>query len=413
MTRSRTERTRFGGYPLLHIGPKTSGTDYGPTSRLMTATCVDSVHPGPPYLAGGGLDIAKKQFAQSPSIKCYYSNGATGAQFYSGKFYLEPPLPLTAIPASIDLSGWGAKGYSRGLPVHDELNLAQFVGELKDFPQMIKSTKNFFSQFGSSAWSGKSAQFWSEGYLNYQFGWKPFVDDLKKMLNFEKRLGDRANWLRNHNGQKIKRSFTLAEGSTNVQVTSLDSNFGALQPGLPTQYYPVISGMQPSGGRLVTRQSDEYRIWFSGSFTFHIPKNEMPSGALSPKLRNELMGAFPDLSVVYKLTPWSWLLDWFSSTGAALSNFMLMAKYHQLATSAYVMRSTRTTIRSEAHQYVLVGNHLKPTVRLVSASATTTVTRKQRSVANPYGFGATWDGLNPYQLSILAALGITRGQGGL
>jgi len=35
---------------------------------------------------------------------------------------------------------------------------------------------------------------------------------------------------------------------------------------------------------------------------------------------------------------------------------------------------------------------------------------KVRQVANPYGFGVSWDGLTSFQGSILAALGLTKGR---
>jgi len=37
-----------------------------------------------------------------------------------------------------------------------------------------------------------------------------------------------------------------------------------------------------------------------------------------------------------------------------------------------------------------------------------TITKK-RYGANPFGFGVVWNGLSPFQLSILAALGISKG----
>jgi len=33
---------------------------------------------------------------------------------------------------------------------------------------------------------------------------------------------------------------------------------------------------------------------------------------------------------------------------------------------------------------------------------------KERVTASPFGFGLTWDGFTPYQMAILAALGVTR-----
>jgi hypothetical protein len=42
-----------------------------------------------------------------------------------------------------------------------------------------------------------------------------------------------------------------------------------------------------------------------------------------------------------------------------------------------------------------------PPLRLVTET-------KKRVPASPFGFGITWDGLSPLQVSILGALGITR-----
>jgi hypothetical protein len=36
------------------------------------------------------------------------------------------------------------------------------------------------------------------------------------------------------------------------------------------------------------------------------------------------------------------------------------------------------------------------------------VVTKRRTEANPFGFGVSWKGLSPFQLSIAAALGISR-----
>jgi hypothetical protein len=41
-------------------------------------------------------------------------------------------------------------------------------------------------------------------------------------------------------------------------------------------------------------------------------------------------------------------------------------------------------------------------------SAWQRITTKRRTEANPFGFGVAWEGLSPFQISIAAALGISR-----
>jgi len=398
MQRTRVQTRRVGG--LTTLTTNSGGGKYGHTPRTEVLSCTDVTNLGPPYKSGGPLNISKRTYQMGRSE----STALEGAFGYSGSFYLDPPSPNTAIPADISLDGWGAKGFNRALPVHNELNLAQMAGEMKDFGSMVKTTHGLFTSYLNSH-RGAGAKFWAEQYLNGQFGWKPFVSDVLSALQMQKRLANRMDWMRNHAGKNIKRHFTLASGSTNEELSHLDGQ-APLQPVLNTSVYRNLGK-----GTLVTRRSIEYRIWFDGCFTFHIPKNELVPGKSQDFLYAKLAGAVPDPETFYKLTPWTWLVDWFSSSGAIVSNFMLMAKYHQIARYAYVMAHQRTTVRTYGFQYVNTGNHQAPVPSLVQTSSATTVERKQRAVANPYGFGITWDGLNPYQLSILAALGITRGKG--
>lgn len=103
-------------------------------------------------------------------------------------------------------------------------------------------------------------------------------------------------------------------------------------------------------------------------------------------------------SVVYELTPWSWLIDWFSNAGDCISN---MTDYNDLtAKYAYVMGSRESRFRIESEMY-----YHKTTLRDTFVHS---LSRKQRVEANPFGFGLTWDALSARQLSILGALGIGR-----
>ncbi len=398
MARKRIRNHSTGGQI---VNKSSIGTFKAPV-YLSTESCVDEVHHGPPYKSGGLLLVDKTSRFLFPSEHVTRKHPF---YWYDGRFWVTPGT--TARPTPFNLSGWGAKGFSRGLPVHDELNLGQFLAELKDVPQMLRSTYNFFSQFSSHAFSGKSLKFWSEAHLNAQFGWKPFLNDLWGLLNLQQRLMARLAWLKAHNGQNIKRKFTLTQYSNREVVASTDV-VASMSPALVTFVYPGY--LQPRYmGHTETIKTTNYRIWFAGCFTFHVPIGD-PLHGYDPLLKTKLLGLMPDLNLVYKVTPWSWLLDWFTSVGAVITNASLMAKYGQVARYAYVMASTEVEVVTNAFQYVYSGQ-TGGDVTLVRARSALKYAIRQREVANPYGFGTTWDSLNPWQMSILAALGITRGNG--
>jgi hypothetical protein len=278
---------------------------------------------------------------------------------------------------------------------------------MKDIREMVTSTHRFFSQFSSHAFSGKSAKFWSDAYLNGQFGWKPFLNDFWNMLTFQNQIASKIQWLKAHNGKPIRRHFTLSESSSDTRVNST-ATYAAMQPVLNTAFYD-LSGKH--NGQYETWLRQEQRIWFDGCFTYHIPGLEFVPGH-DFRLKLKLAGLFPDLNLIWKETPWSWLFDWFTSAGSAIANASLMQEFSQVARYAYVMSHQKYEYTTYAFQYVKTGSLASPSYTLVQSSAKSSMEIKQRAVANPYGFGITWDSLNPFQLSILLALGLSRSHSG-
>lgn len=375
------------------------------------STCIDSTHPGPPYRIGGPLGIYKTTFDMVPSASAQCSNLAHST-WYKGSFYVSCPsatgwsvTPLT----QSELLYWGTKGYNRALPVHNLANLALAAVELKDYPGMIKSTKEFFAQFSSHAFSGKSAKFWSDAYLNASFGWRPFLNDLWSILNYQNSLAARLQKLRDHNGKPVHRRLTLFTDSYDRQLSTLDS-LAPCQPVLNSTFYDQTGAHR---GNLSTFERYSRHIWFEGVFTYHLPGIH---GSLEQdsRLKAKLLGLMPDLNLIYKATPWTWLGDFFTSAGAMINTASLSMQYSQIARYAFLMAETKTVRTTYAFQYSKVGTINVPPVQyqLVSAHSSTTKVSKQRTVANPYGFGVSWDGLNSFQLSILATLGVSRAHSG-
>ncbi len=404
-SRTRTRPYSIGGesnYRVTTVSGVTNET-FVPKKNLYDV-CTDQVHPGPPYKSGGPLSIQHlhmEMFKSSPHM--YRRNYVvSGNKNFEGQFYASQNF-VAPTPGFSSLSGWGARGWNRALPVKPVLNIGQFLIELKDAPQMAKTTYEWFSQFKGSKWSGRSAAFWGDQILNYGFGWKPFINDLWNMVNVAKTLDDKRNFILRNNHKRLHRKIQLYTFH-DFKLESSTTGNGLIGPGDTTGL--TILG----GGQDVTLETDD-NIWFEGKFSFNIPERFL-YGPASPVLDLGLLGLYPDLNLIWKVTPWTWLLDWFSSVGDILGNVSQMWEYGQVADYAYVMRhqkyvrSVYATSRISSGSY----NSSSTPVTLLPFSAQTISTSEylQRSVASPYGFGLTWAGFNPFQLSILAALGLSR-----
>jgi hypothetical protein len=106
---------------------------------------------------------------------------------------------------------------------------------------------------------------------------------------------------------------------------------------------------------------------------------------------------------LWNLTPWSWAADWFSNAGDVISNLSDSQRYGLIMPYGYIMVNTiqkRTYSVSGVSDYGGSGN--------VPGSITFVTESKQRGKANPFGFGVSDGDLDPGQISILAALGLSR-----
>lgn len=409
--RSRFRQYATGGKKVMAVSPSVV-PNLGPISYPNSGLCVDEKHPGPPYRAGGPLSITKKVHRLGYSQDLSAGTPGSGAYWYQGKFYVAPVL-INTVPFSplsdSSLMAWGVKGYNRGLPVHNVANLGQAAIECRDLKSMAEATHKFMTQFRSMYMSPKA---WADAWLNNVFGQVPFTNDLLSLLTAQRKLAERLRWLRSHNRKLIHRHFDLVN-QTSDTLASRTETYASLQPVLNTGFYSLDG---KHNGILETWKRETTRIWFDGAFTFMIPGLEHIDTQGNAALKAKLLGIVPDMNLLYKVTPWTWLIDWFTSVGASVQNSSLMQEYSQVAKYAYIMYHRKIVYTTYAYQYVRTGgtavNPFSGPLTLVATSAESSYEVKQRGVASPYGFGVTWSGLNGFQLSVLAALGITRGQGG-
>jgi hypothetical protein len=145
--------------------------------------------------------------------------------------------------------------------------------------------------------------------------------------------------------------------------------------------------------------------WFSGAFTYYLPSDYSTRGAMARQLAmaKKTIGLSLTPDVVWNLAPWSWAADWFFNVGDVLSNVTDWATDGLVMKYGYMMEHTRSV-----NTYYYSGFTGLKSGHAVPTPLSLVVETKQRRKANPFGFGLTWGGLSPRQLSILAALGITK-----
>lgn len=294
-------------------------------------------------------------------------------------------LPTGATPEealSLQMVGWGAKCVALATPTNPLMGTAQMLGELREgLPRIPLTSKR------------PGIDRVADEYLNYEFGIKPLVADLKTIWSADQTLQSAANTLSRMNGNKQRRQLTLFDNTSTETRTATGRTL-----------YPqsTITNTLPSNDRL--RRSDvrvvkttRERVWFSGAFTTYYPSSSHAMAKLDRMRRNLSYAYGLELSpeLVWELTPYSWLSDWCTSFGSVVHNITRATLDGTIMKYGYVMRERTITESYTLSNGLGYGN-------LVYSI-------KQRQPANPFGFGITFESLSPRQLAILGALGMTKG----
>jgi len=414
------------------VGGDNLGTKYDSLGRPSVVaegwlysdeSILSSNHPGPPYHSGGPMFLTRTKLSRRNSSS-YFGSVAGGSKknAYEGKFrggYVPNAVP---IPISYNLDALGTEGVTRTLPTSPSAGLAVFLGELRDFPGMIRQTERFFFNLMKSgkALSRKNVSIRealghlsnpvtaAEDYLNLQFGWVPFVRDLEAFVKTGKNLDVRVAQLkRNNMGKQVKRSRVLRgwNYSTLAEATVNNSLSPMMTPSVHSFLYDTGSACSTR-----TRTVEHYgKVWFKATYSYYSPEiASMPDWYL----KADILGLRLDPAVIYQLTPWSWLADWFTTMGPLVTNAVEFARHHIVMHHGYTMQhayTKHTVIDTQKMRTGYGAGAGSPTAQMTTEMQCLFET-KQRVAANPFGFGVNWDSLSGYQLSILAALGITRGK---
>ena len=340
----------------------------------------------------GGLPPRVKLFVKD---KYNPSRGTYQSEFYDG--YILPTrmsnlvFPTSIASSSAALDAAGATAIARCKPTNSVADVATFLGELhKDgLPSVV----------GSRTWKRRTATAKDAGdeFLNYEFGWLPLVNDVKKFTKAVSHADAVLKQYERDAGKVVRRHYSFPEQTTTSEQV-LETVAGAQAP--------VVFNVLATGpfGQVTRRVETYRRQWFSGAFTYALPsgydsRNAMDRYAL---MADVVFGASLSPDILWELAPWSWAVDWFSNTGDVVSNISDWATHGLVMRYGYMMEHTIVKHTYSLSKSGLLNNSITvPPITLVTET-------KIRRRANPFGFGLTWNGLSPLQVAIAGAIGLTR-----
>jgi hypothetical protein len=286
---------------------------------------------------------------------------------------------------SNEMDVWGTQVINSVIPSNPVADLSTTLAEL------ASEGKFFENPLKDSATP-------SDRYLNYQFGISPtvgFAQDFRKAVKNRDAIIDQYE---RDAGKRVRRKFDVPPVITTSKSTRSSASLYGLGLG------PASSRISSNGICTVTTKTTVWKS-FSGAFTYYIPKREGGLGELDRL--DKLYGVNPLNNLTgtgWELTPYSWLVDYFASSGAYNRNIDAFRGDSLVMPYAYVMFTTVKDV-----EYSWTGN-----VRFGSSQVSRTYggrvvsTTLQRRHATPYGFGLSDSDLTDKQWSILAALGIGR-----
>lgn len=401
--------------------------------------CIDETHGRPPYQTGGPLFISHVDAPVYPTGYCSVvsksgvlqpgpatynfveGDGSDWRSRYSGSFLLSTNNSLGWLAhtpvqknqneglLNPDMSDLGSRAYNRLRPKPSKAGLFQTIVEGRDLPRTLKTTAQGFSTLWNSL--GGRASGWKQlpsevgnQYVNAQFGWKPFVKELKDTSHLILNFSSEVDKLKKSNGQWRRRRFT-EDAVVNEQVIHSvvggSNNFGC------TPFMDSFLWVVPNSATFTITLQEMSRVWYEGVFAQYLPEFDDSLMSGHPAIAGvaqaiDLFGLNINPVNIYRVMPWTWCADWFVNIGDNIQSFQdlfnnqIASKYFYIMREAWrrlKYRITFTTYDGQTHDLNwFAGWNTK--VRLVGESN--------------FGFSLSPDGLSDAQLAIIGALGLGR-----
>jgi len=239
-------------------------------------------------------------------------------------------------------------------------------------------------------------------YLGLEFGWKPLVSDVKDVAKSLVQFDERMEQYERDAGRVVRRRFVFPP-STKEEVEVVQSG---ISPGTNPSGSIWYDTSKWNQGSVIRTRVTTVNQWFSGAFTYHLPRDyQARSGvaALADQARH-VLGLDLTPEVLWNVMPWSWAVDWFTSTGDVIHNLTDWSTDGLVLKYGYIMEHSvvRDTLTFVGETGLLARYPQRPDTLVLVSEA------KVRRPATPFGFGLNLSAFTGRQKAILAALGMSR-----
>jgi hypothetical protein len=361
-------------------------------------------HPGWQHLKGSNVDkggpfyVFRNKVVTPPASAVWVYEDRVSRDMYlaignfmpinsdNGDLMEFPPMIMSD---EYQMNMMGAEAVAKAAPGTAPTDMGVALGELrKDGLPKLPGISMMQQQTSAAKKAG-------DEYLNAQFGWAPVARDAKSLVDTVVNFDRIQSQMERDSGKRVRRKLTLKEEDDTV-ITKL-SNYSIASCGPITS---SVFDLMSEGGPLYRAERKYRKVWFSGAFTYYLPKDYYSSDVVKRTAARAKVyyGISLTPNLVWNLAPWSWAVDWFSNAGEVISNAQRFLTEGLVMHHGYLMEHTI----HEYTYYIDSGRGYRvPTLTLQTET-------KGRVKANPFGFGVEFSMLNGFQTSILVALGMSR-----
>lgn len=307
-------------------------------------------------------------------------------------------------PSLSNLLAEGTKAIAATRPTNPVVNFSTTAGEIlrEGIPSLV-GVPTFLARVQGVTNHARNA---GNEYLNLTFGWAPLIRELKALVAMVPNSFRILEQLRRDVGQNVRVEHSFPRVSTSKVEASVPSTRFIVNSGFSTEDNDRFF-VAPNGhlSRLTAETREVRDTWFTGAYTYYFETDEDLYSRLQRynEYANKLLGLKITPQVLWNLTPWSWLLDWYVNFGDIISNASYFQSNGLVLRWGYIMQSTTLqNVLTQSGQIFESG----PSGPISKVYSTTSKVRRR---ATPFGFGLNPNTFSAGQWAILAALGLSKG----
>lgn len=301
-------------------------------------------------------------------------------------WYAEEFIPATAVPIGPSWDGVMARGVLNPLTdgqlgsyadsalmefatqVPQEVDVFNFLVDFKEIGSLIPKLQKNLGQTVSG------------GYLSYQFGWLPMIDDIKKLSNLTTTVASRLAWLRRTRGQRVRLGYF--KDCTDDFTSSVNTGLQNLNLDFPSRVF-TLRGAKA-----------EFRA--NGTLYHKLENLDGAEGTLRAMIA--ALGLNSPSRVAWERVPFSFLVDYFARTQHIAESFTV-----QPFAGSWNVSNVTSSFKLRFEADVTWKRHSTWLVPIGVLRAT----RYRRYVGLPVSSSKLLDAdLTPQQLAILGALAV-------